>query len=224
MRTWIASLAVVGLGAVLAACGDARSVSKGNFKEALNKDFETNNPLCYIVTTAQFPLPIRADGLYNQGSKKPQLDALVSAGVLSSKAIQMRAQYSGLAENKQLLKATEYSITDKGQKAYKQGLPASTEWPSGGSGFCFGTAKVESILDYETPKDVDGDLQTVVKYEVKVDVAEPWASEPSLATEFKDYALALKGESKGQALLVLGVKNWAVKHPKTAAPAATPAP
>lgn len=194
---------------VLVACGDPKSANKGNFTTAIDEILKTENPLCYITSTQGFPLVIRKDGQFAYGSSKVQLDALVKAGVLAAKDTQKNKNFEGFggAENLKV-EAVEYTVTPSGQTVYKEKLDPNEKWPQGGAGFCFGSAEVDSIIEFTEPKSEQGGIISEIKYTYKVKTAEAWTKTPEIKKAFPEFAKADDEGLPGKIKLERGVKGW----------------
>ena len=209
MSTRSLTIVAVMVSVALAGCGDPKAASNSNFKKAINDILKVDNPLCYIVSTGQFPVEIRKDGKYSYGASLPVMNALEKAGVVTGKETKVKNVYEGMGNGgNDFVPGREFTVTQVGSLAYHAQLPPNTLWPQGGSGFCLGTAEVSDITDSTPPTTGLGGTTTDVKYTYKVKTPESWADSEEIENAFPAFHKAEVDGLPGEVKLERGVKGW----------------
>ncbi len=187
--------ASIALLAALAGCGDPKAANKDNFKQALAAHFHDH---CIFVTPSvglnAFPVTV------SQDSETGRYDALVSAGLLTSKA--QASEHPGLLGIGTVREQSKtYDLTAQGHALFQDGAPSDR-------GFCAGHYQVDDVQSFTPPATTDGRTASTVTFDVTPNLAD-WVKNADVQARYGDQLAAVK-PTTDHATLVQTDKGWAV--------------
>lgn len=203
-----------------AGCNNTHDASKDTFKAVINSHLEKKKPICYIASAEPFPISLRDDGKSFNGSKT-QLEALVTAGLLTAEKTMVEPIYSGVIagtkfgndatdDSKKAHPGVKYDVSPLGAKSYKTDLPPNADWLHGGAGFCLGRAEVADIEEYSEPSIGEGGMTSIVTFKYKIKQATKLANPTVMAQAFPEYGKVQKGDATMQLKLKRSIEDWEV--------------
>ncbi|AZR95946.1 hypothetical protein BBB39_01810 [Bordetella trematum] len=199
MRSPIKAVILGGLVVALAACGSAKDANKGNFSKAIQAYLDTQNGLCAALPAKSLPFTLADQDMLSQQGKQ-RADALVDAGLLSKRDVEVKAMFGN-----RMLPGAEYSITDEGKKYLVAG-GASTMMRQ--DAFCTGKYAMAEVQNFTEPSDMMGAKVSRVNFLYKLDGAASWAKSASLQQAYPAFAKQTQGDIKGKAALILTNDGW----------------
>lgn len=181
--------------AALAGCGDPKAANKSNFKDALATHFHDH---CIFVTPSvgldAFPVTV------SQDSETGRYDALVSAGLLTSKG--QASEHPGLLGIGTVREQSRtYDLTATGKSLFQDGA-------ANDRGFCAGHYQVDDVQGFTPPATTGGETSSVVTFDVTPILAD-WVRNPDVQARYGDQLAAVK-PTTDHATLVQTDKGWAV--------------
>jgi hypothetical protein len=207
--------------AMLAACSKPTDATKENFAKvigaglsgecaapvvidnglSMNPTFSSNQGYMVNLTNGEYPatvLWVKPAGLLQQ------LDALVSAGMLTRKDLPdpdvgHRAPNYLLRGHQQ---QRQYALTDEGRKALL-----------GKMNFCAAHYKLDEVVNFTAPASAFGQTVTTVTISVSAQDVPAWAHSGTLAAAFPDLAPALQARGK----ILRPLTNWFTQTPASTA-------
>jgi hypothetical protein len=183
----------------LAACGSNKDANKSNFSKAIQAYLDTQPGLCAAPPAKEIPFVISSqDFSYKNSIQKA--DALVDAGLLSKRDTEAKALFGD-----KMLPATEYQITEAGQKARVAHAANSLAKQDA---FCAGKYSMVEVDNFTEPSNMMGMTISEVKFRYKVENPAGWAKTESLRTAFKNFENETQGDIQGKAALVLTNNGW----------------
>lgn len=202
-------LSVMGLSALLAACGGKQEASKNNFAKALD-DYMSRQRVCQPVSlgldaagsdTAKIvwlgAREIRIPLKNADGDKINKL-ALKQMSVLTDADLYEEGEKASMAVGGKLVPVAVYHRTPKGDQ---QIAPSS-----GGTLLCLGTQKVDKVVLYTEPTPANGVTVAKVVYDAQL-VPEKWADKLwSLGNHDKQSLLT--DVQRESATMVLTNQGW----------------
>jgi hypothetical protein len=186
----------IALALTLGGCQE-NAATQANFTTALQKHFEGHGDLCigrhaWPVDVPDLPM---ASGL-RDGIQMP---ALEHAGLVAHVSAEMTQPHrDGTSET---VKALRYDLTDKGRAFVKAHPLTAARVPAAGAAsvadadVCYGTIKLEKVMDWTPPTKADGDAArqtTVVRYTYTFDAA-PWTADRVVQKAFPVLASVVHG-------------------------------
>lgn len=198
--------------AVLALAGCSSSGGKADFAKAINtqlgKTCLTLNPTRLtgpLMGGTTYPLSMSfatAGGWTSKAEAEQRnkrgfgpFDALVKAGLLTSKKEDVKAAYS----NKKV-PGKVYSLTPTGETYLQKKSYVA---------FCAGHYKVAEVTNFTTPgKAIDGKTRSTATFTYVADDVPAWASKDAIKAEFPDFYKAVTTKQQGKADLVKMAKGW----------------
>lgn len=190
------SAASLALLAALSGCGDTRSASKSNFKDALATHFHDQ---CIFVTPSvglnAFPVTV------SQDSETDRYDALVSAGLLTARA--EASEHPGLLGIGTVRDQSKtYDLTALGKSLFQNGA-------ANDRGFCAGHYQVDDVRGFTTPvSSADGRTTSDVTFDVTPNLAD-WVRNADVQARYGDQLAAVKA-TVDRTTLVQTDKGWVV--------------
>jgi hypothetical protein len=165
-------------------------------RPALKKYLKEHGDLCL----GKFDWPIGVSESDRQMGTRDavQMPVLEKMGlVASSKGSEKRKDGDG----EKVVSVTRYELTGKGKKFY---LPRETTHVSADGkktvrhgDFCAGKISLDAIVGWDTPRTVDGQLETTVAYTYKISAA-AWTRDPEARKVFPMVDRIIKGQGTMQ--------------------------
>lgn len=198
---------------ILSGCSDPKKASKSNFEKAINAYLD-KNPLCIDApstwlkprgqekATSVYPAYV---AISSDAANSQQLDALVSAGLLSSKTgtIPGDLTWNGASGPPKPVKI--YDLTDKGRKAISQPGDQAT---GRNQQFCYGTPKVEEITQFTEPSSAMGMTVSAVAYTYHLKDQADWATNPAVQEAIPSLKQTTSDKAEGKTEVVLTNNGW----------------
>ncbi|KXV15809.1 hypothetical protein CR51_02080 [Caballeronia megalochromosomata] len=195
-------LSAIGITAamLLSACGSKKDANKSNFADAIQSYLDTRNGVCISLPAKEAPFRLEKKTLFDIIHAQEKATAMVSAGLLSARDIEMPQP----GTNK-LVAGTEYSLTDSGKKFLVKGGSGNLgNW----DGFCGGKYKVREVENFTEPADMFGAKISQVNYTYEVDGVPAWTKDSSLQAQFPNLVTALAPTAGDKAVLVATNDGW----------------
>jgi hypothetical protein len=164
--------AVIGLVAVVSACSNPQDATEKNFKAAIQSYLNAEYPKCYFH--GNFPTELSDFGF--DKNKYNIFHALAEAKLLSEKEVSRKEFDSLFGLNQKETKVTyAYNLTAEGQKYYQPEVIKTWGGEKVG-GFCLGSAKINSIVQFSEPADMFGNRVSRVSYTYSVADLPAWVT------------------------------------------------
>ena len=203
----------------LTACGSKLDESDKNFKTAINTYLETNNKFCLgdKIFRQYNVWPQEIDILNIENPKKgnypasyiAQLNALISADLLSVDTAEVDAKNSWGQSLGKTKTVRRYDLTALGKKTYvKQSKTAVYT-----GDFCYANEAVDKIIKWDIPQSFMGEGQyTTVTYRSKVINIADWSKLEAIKIAFPNTSkvIAEAGKEEHQKSLKLTSIGWEV--------------
>lgn len=199
MHTTLRFVAAAGLALVLAACGSAKDANKSNFRKAIQAYLDTQAGLCVPLPSAKIPFTLMHKREFMQEPVE-KADALVEAGLLTSRKIEAKGQFTD-----RLQPANEYQITALGKK-YLVDSGAASGFSR--AAFCTGKFSVVEVENFTEPGDMMGVKVSQVHFRYKVQAAADWIQSAKLRELHADLSKQAQGETSAKATLILTNDGW----------------
>lgn len=144
------------LALILLGCSDPKTANKENFETVINKYLlESKDTFTCSSLGDEFPLTDKF------GTRIKYFQEYVELGLLKeSKEEKIIKDFLTRADKK--VEISTYDLTERGREHYKNGK------------FCFGTPKVEQIINFSEPMDFMGQKVTEVNYKIKLENLPEW--------------------------------------------------
>lgn len=147
------AVGIVLLLTLLTGCDNPKAANDENFKKAIVASLPQKDFNCFGIATFPYFQP--------DGKKDEELETLKNLGILStSRAKQYSSFLISLVEE-----GTKYSLTELGQKYYKQDK----------NEFCVGELEFDKVRNFTSPEDESGVRVSRVIYSYKVKNLPQWA-------------------------------------------------
>ena len=196
----------------MAGCSSPKDASKDNFEKVINAYLEKN---CIIVAPRKTSFPVTVDLLpkenklaeKNNPETTKQYDALVKVGFLEEKDGSREKNQFRLGNVKITVPTKIYSLTKKGEQAFKK---ITHEGFFGGSngGFCAAIYKVSEIRNFSEPSQAMGYTISNVNFTIAAHNISDWAKNQGITEAFPRLAKALEANQSQTSILVLMNDGW----------------
>lgn len=186
----------------LAACGNPKEASEKNFEVAIQAFLDKGFPACLIVDK----FPTDPNG-WDLGGKRAIYAEMEKMGLLT-KTEEMKKQFKWSKPTLQ----TSYDLSAEGKKYY---TVADEKIKGKQSGFCFGKAKVEKIIDFSEPSEMMGNKMSRVNYTFSVTDLPDWIKKPEitkLSEPIKKIVESAQSPIKADGTMMLTNKGWVESH------------
>ncbi|CUI38486.1 hypothetical protein [Achromobacter xylosoxidans] len=180
-------------------CGSVVSSNKVEMSKALQAYMDTQKGLCAPIPAKRLPFTLAYQDPLDR-EKMKRVDALVSAGLLTKRDVELKAQFDNAIES-----AVEYRVTDMGKLFFVDNF-ADTLTKHGA--FCTGKYTVVEVDDFTESVDWLGVKLSHVRYRYKVVDASNWAKLDSVRDNYKNFSEAWNGQMTGRSTLVRTVDGW----------------
>jgi hypothetical protein len=183
----------------LAACGSNKDANKSNFSKAIQAYLDTQPGLCAAPPAGEIPFTLSSDD-FGYKNNIQRANALVDAGLLSKRDTETKAMFGN-----KMVPATEYQVTEAGQKARFANAANSLAKQDA---FCAGKYFIVEVDNFTEPSNMMGMTISEVKFRYKVKNPAGWAKTESLRTAFKNFESETQGDIQGKAGLILTNNGW----------------
>lgn len=205
-----AIIGVLVASSLITGCSNPTAANEENFKKAISEALPKQNFTCFPlvqITGFMSPEPMEFPYTVNKGQEPDFLKALVKVGMLSAKPVTTEASnFFG----KYKVEATEYSLTEDGNKSYKRGFTQDNPLESL-NGFCLGEAEVDKVVNFTEPQNNSGVTITHVKYTIRTKNIPKWAKDSDLRKSMPVVALIVLAKDhplERTMTLTLTSKGW----------------
>lgn len=184
---------------LLSACDDGPKASSDNFRQALQRYYDTE-PVC-ISIAANLPIEIPADG---DNITKRQLEALTRAGLLSVESFR-KIEPAILESPERTSDHLRYRPTEAGTAAVR---PTADSF-IGGTRICFAKRQITEVTSFTEPADALGVKSSRVTYRYDFKDVKPWALRDGVRAAFPGIARLIDGTPDPRTdTLVLTGDGW----------------
>ncbi|MGT2469308.1 hypothetical protein [Paraburkholderia terrae] len=184
----------------LSGCGSKQDANKSNFQSAIQDYFNTKSGVCVMVPAKEIPFTLQKSGGMNFINEPEKAAALVSAGLLSAKDTEVKADFGN-----KMVAGVQYSLTDEGKKYLVKGAAGNLgNWDA----FCGGKYKVKEVENFTQPADMFGTKISQVNFIYEVDDVPAWAKQPALQAAYPSVQHDLSDAPGDKAVLVATSDGW----------------
>lgn len=201
MKTTIILCAIAAV--MTTGCGDKKTASKDNFKQAINTYFSTDKGCIKSGQVGREKVEIYPQGATLFG-KKGEDDRRHSLEVMSILVADGLYEMSVVNETLNLKNFSKniYAITDKGKKTFAVTKEFDTA--------CMSYLEVDEIKNYSEPSNMVGHTISSATLNVKQKSLAPWAE--SVRAKKPDFLADLPKSMEGRTTLVLMNDGWTVEN------------
>ncbi|MFM0390984.1 hypothetical protein [Paraburkholderia phytofirmans] len=185
---------------LLSGCGSKQDASKGNFQTAIQDYLNTKTGVCVMMPAKEAPFTLQKKGGMDFINAPEKAAALVSAGLLSAKDMDVKSAFGN-----QMVPGAQYSLTDEGKKYLVKGGAGNM---GGWDAFCGGKYKVKEVENFTQPADMFGTKISQVNYLYEVDDAPAWAKQPAIQAAYPSVQHDVTGSPGDKAVLVATNDGW----------------
>ncbi|MFM0656063.1 hypothetical protein [Paraburkholderia sediminicola] len=185
---------------LLSGCGSKQDASKGNFQAAIQDYLNTKTGVCVMMPAKEAPFTLQKKGNMDFINAPEKAAALVSAGLLSAKDMDVKSAFGN-----QMVPGVQYSLTDEGKKYLVKGGAGNVgNWDA----FCGGKYKVKEVENFTQPADMFGSKISQVNFLYEVDDAPSWAKQPAIQAAYPSVQHDVTGSPGDKAVLVATNDGW----------------
>ncbi|TLS71039.1 hypothetical protein FE243_07010 [Aliarcobacter thereius] len=168
-------LGAIILAFTLFACSDPKAANNSNFEQVIN-NYLLENKDALTCTSFRDKFPFKDI----TGLRKKHLQKYVDLGLLTEET-EVKIHKGAFMGEDLKVETITYDLTELGKEHFTNGK------------FCFGTPKLEKIIDFMEPKDFMGQKVTKVNYIIKLENLPEWYKIDTTTTRKIDLRLMNDG-------------------------------